>query len=99
MKAIAWLATLALAGSAWAQDVASGPTKADPVPALKVYDATGAHKDKEVDYPAERKEKPTVYVFIQSDKWTRPVARFVRTLDQAVKKEAEDAYLVAVWLT
>ena len=39
---------------------------------LKVFDATGPLKDKEVDYAAERKGKPTVYVFIQADKWDRP---------------------------
>src|SRR5262249_24578332 len=40
---------------------------------------------------------PTVYLFI--NEWNRPTARFLRTLDETVKMESEDAYLVAVWLT
>ena len=69
------------------------------MPALSVYDVTGTNKEKTVDYAAERKDKPTVYVFIQADKWSRPVARFLKGLDGAVKKDSEDAYVVAVWLT
>jgi hypothetical protein len=93
------IAVLLSASLTHAQDVASGPDAGKKVPALKVFDATGASKDKDVDYVAERKNKPTVYVFIQADKWTRPMARFLRKLDEALPKENEDAYLVAVWLT
>src|SRR5262245_49961465 len=82
-----------------AQDIESGPTKGEKVPALKGFDATGSFKDKDVDYTAERKDKPTVYVLIQADKWTRPMARFLKKLDETLKKDVEDAYLVAVWLT
>lgn len=82
-----------------AQDVASGPAKGDPVPGLKVFDATGAHKGNEVDYAAERKGKPTVYVFVQADKWDRPMARFLKHLDAAIQMEGDDCHVVAVWLT
>jgi hypothetical protein len=85
--------------AARAQDVPTGPAKGEKVPPLKVFDATGAHKDKEVDYAAERKDKPTVYVLIQADKWTRPVHSFLHTLDKDLAKDHPDAYLVAVWLT
>src|SRR5262249_7426330 len=81
------------------QDIESGPPKSEKVPALKVFDATGTFKDKDVDYAGERKDKPTIYILIQADKWTRPMARFLKTLDEAVKKNSEDGYLVAVWLT
>lgn len=90
---------LALPCAAPGQDVASGPEKGRDVPALKVFDLTGPHQGQQVDYAADRKGKPTVYVYIQSDKWDRPMARFVRDLDAAVKKAGGDAYLVAVWLT
>src|SRR6266849_10653574 len=90
---------LFLTAPAWAQDVPSGPDQNKKVPPLKVFDATGANKDKEVDYAAERKEKPTIYIFIQADKWDRPMARFLRELDEALQKEDEDSSLVAVWLT
>jgi hypothetical protein len=92
-------AGLFLVSLAWAQDVSSGPDQGKKVPPLKVFDATGPNKGKEVDYAAERKDKPTIYIFIQADKWDRPMARFLRKLDEALQKEAEDSSLVAVWLT
>jgi hypothetical protein len=93
------LATFLLASSAGGQDVSSGPEQGKKVPALKVFAATGPHKDKEVDYAAERKEKPTIYIFIQAEKWDRPMARFVRKLDDTLQKKDEDYPVVAVWLT
>jgi hypothetical protein len=90
---------LLLGAAATAQEVVSGPEKGKAVPALKVFDATGPNKGKEVDYKADRKAKPTVYVFIQADKWDRPMARFLRGLDEAASKEGEDTAVVAVWLT
>jgi hypothetical protein len=91
---------LLIAGAAArADDLASGPEKGAKVPELKVYDATGANKEKEVDYAAERKDKPTVYLFIDAEKFDRPMNRFMKTLDGAVKKDFEGAYVVAVWLT
>ena len=59
------LAGLFLAFAAAGQDVDSGPESGKKVPALKVFDATGPKQDKEVDYAAERKDKATVYVFVQ----------------------------------
>jgi hypothetical protein len=82
-----------------AQDVASGPEKGKKVPALKVYDGTGPNQGKEVDYAKERKDAPTVYLFIQADKWDRPMARFVVKLDEALRGEEKQSPVVAVWLT
>src|SRR4051812_48858985 len=93
------LTVLSLAGPARAQDVASGPDKGAPVPALKVYDATGAYKDKEVDYAADRKGRLTVYVLLQADKFDRPMNRFLKGVDGAVTKDFPAAHVVAVWLT
>src|SRR5947209_3051959 len=94
-----FLLAVLLAAPAWGQEVPSGLDRGKGVPALKVFDATGPHQGKEVDYQAERKAKPTVYVFVQADKWDRPMARFLRKLDEAVRKESEEAFVVAVWLT
>src|SRR5262245_46711526 len=80
-----------------AADVTSGPAAGDKVPPLKVFDATGQNKDKDVDYAAERKDKPTVYVFVHQ--FNRPTARFMKVLDGVVEKEFTGAYVVAVWLT
>jgi hypothetical protein len=80
-------------------DVESGPEKGSKVPALKVYDATGENKEKTVDYAGLRKDKPTVYLFVAADRFSRPMNRFMKTLDTKVEKELADVYLVAVWLT
>jgi hypothetical protein len=99
INASLFFAGLLLAWPATRQDVDSGPEHGQKVSALKVFDATGNSRDKEVDYVAERKDKPTVYVFVQADKWDRPMARFLRKLDETVLKESQDVYVVAVWLT
>jgi hypothetical protein len=93
------VALLVVATSAPAQDVSSGPDKDAKVPALKVFDATGPNKDKHVDYAAARKNKPTIYLLIRADKFDRPMNRFMKGLDGQVKKDSEDAYIIAVWLT
>jgi hypothetical protein len=82
-----------------AQDVTSGPTKDEKVPELKVLDLTGANKDKEIDYAADRKDKPTLYYLIDREKFTRPMNRFMKDMDAALKKDYPDAYVVAVFLT
>jgi hypothetical protein len=93
---LAVLPTLLLAAAALAQ-VPSGPSTGEKIEPLRVFDATGPNKDKELDYAAERKDRPTVYVFIRE--WDRPVARFLKVLDGALNSEGGDAATVAVWLT
>lgn len=90
---------LLLTGLARAQDVASGPEAGTRVPELKVHDLTGANKDKEVDYAAERKDKPTVYFFVNAAKFDRPMNRFLKTLDEAITKDFSDVAMIGVWLT
>jgi hypothetical protein len=101
MSARWWFALtlLSLPARAGAGDVVSGPVKGEKVPALKVHDVTGPHEGKEVDYAAERKDRPTVYLLLRADKFDRPMNRFMRELDRSVKKDFPDTYLVAVWLT
>jgi len=43
-----------------------------------------------------RKDKPTVYVFVQAEKWDRPMFRFIKTIDE---KLGDAGQVVAVWLT
>jgi len=86
------------------QDVQSGPKVGAKVADLKVYDATGENKEKSVDYAALRKDKTTVYLFIGAGddfkgKFTRPMNKFMKTLDTQVARELEGTYLVAVFLT
>jgi hypothetical protein len=98
------LLVLASLGLANLQDLASGPKVGDKVPALKVYAVVGMQENKEVDYAAERKEKPTIYLFVKSKEGGipeggRPAGRFMKELDKVVKETNADAYVVAVWLT
>jgi hypothetical protein len=77
----------------------SGPAAGSKVEALKVAVATGDDTGKEIDFAVQRKDKPTIVVFVQADKWDRPLARFLRTLDQDLAKDRQDVHIVAVWLT
>lgn len=83
----------------WADDVASGPKSGEKVAALPVYAATGEPKEKDLDYAAHRKEKPTVYVFVNREHWSRPMAQFLRKLDDALPDISDDAQAVVVFLT
>jgi len=99
VRRLAVLALVLSATAARAQDVDSGPAKGAKVPPLKVYAVSGPHKEKEVDYAADRKEQPTIYIFVQGSKFDRPVHRFIFTLDKALAKDFEKVHPVAVWLT
>src|SRR5262245_16307635 len=80
-------------------DVTSGPESGSAIAPLKVFAATGTHEGKELDIAAERKDKATVYLFIPNDKWDRPMARYLKTLDKELAGGKEKAEVVAVWLT
>jgi hypothetical protein len=86
------------AASASAQ-ISSGPQAGAAIEALPVYAVTGDHGGGEVNYAMERKDKPTLYVFIQAEYWDRPVARFLKTLDQKLADDHTEVQLIAVWLT
>jgi hypothetical protein len=86
---------------AWAQ-VSSGPNVGSVVKGLMVFATTGEKAGNEVDFVMERKDQPTVYLFVQAEHWERPTARFMRTLDEQIAKGidgAPEAAVVAVWLT
>ncbi len=53
-------------------DVESGPTVGEKIPALKVLHVVGENEGNEADATAERGEKPTLYLFVRTDRWTRP---------------------------
>jgi hypothetical protein len=80
-------------------DVESGPSAGSKVEPLKVLVATGDSAGKELDFAVERKDKPTIVAFVQGDKFDRPVARFLKVLDDKLAKERDDVHIVAVWLT
>lgn len=80
-------------------DVNSGPTVGEAPKPFKVIVATGDDAGKEVDYVMQRKDKPSVFVFVQEDRWDRPMARYLKTLDKELKEKRKDVRIIAVWLT
>ena len=80
-------------------DVESGPTVGEPVPNLPAFGVVGSVEGKDVDFASERKESPTVYLFVNTAQWSRPMARFMKELDGKVTSAKSDAVVVAVWLT
>ncbi len=96
------LVAVLLPASACPGQLTSGPqpgAKADPLPAFAV---TGDKSDQSLDFVAERGGKPTVFLFVRADRFDRPTARFIKTLDQELGQGIEGAPesgAVAVWLT
>lgn len=90
---VGWWASLASA------QVNSGPSVDAKIEPLKLIWATGDAIGQEADGANECKEKTTLYVFVRADRWERPVARFLRTLDQDLASHRNDIRIVAVWLT
>jgi hypothetical protein len=80
----------------------SGPKAGEKVAKLKVFGVTGPVENKETDFAADRKDAPTVYLFVAAEAGGipvggRPAARFMKTLDEEVGK-FDGAQIVAVWL-
>jgi hypothetical protein len=88
-----------LAATTARAEVVSGPTVGEKAAALRVYSVSPPKENEELDFTPERKDKPTVFVFIQADKWDRPMFRFLKGLGESVKKAHDHALVVAVWLT
>jgi hypothetical protein len=103
MKAslLAVCASLALAPLARGDE--SGPKAGEKVPELKVFGVTGTVEGKEADFAKERKDAPTIYIFVQAMEGGlpvggRPAARFMKELDNKIGETSKDAAIVAVWL-
>lgn len=80
-------------------DVTSGPIAGAAPPApLKTHLVVGEPAGKEVDLVAHRDKKPTLIALVPTERWGRPTARFLKTLDTGLK-EVEEGRLCAVWLT
>jgi hypothetical protein len=99
MRVVLTVGFLLAIGAAALADVASGPKEGEKAAALPVYAVTGDPKEKDVDYITTRKDKPTVYVFVNQEKWGRPMFQFIKKLDELLPDVTEEAAPVAVWLT
>lgn len=80
-----------------------GPKAGEKVPALKAFGVVGSAEGKEADFAAERKDAPTVYLFVKAEEGGipvggRPLARFMKELDGKIGDASDKAAVVAVWL-
>ena len=80
-------------------DVESGPKAGEKMAELKAFAVAGTIENKEVEYAKERGEAPTMYLFVNAEKFSRPMNRFMKTLDGKLAGIDDKAYAVAVWLT
>lgn len=85
--------------SAAAADNLTEPAVGTAITPLKVFAATGDNAGKDVDYAAERGAKPTVYIFIQHERFDRPLARLLKALEKAAIDGGHDASLITIFLT
>ncbi len=93
------LAVLALAA-----DAEVGPKAGAGVPKLPAVVVADKAAEKETDLAGERKDEPTVYVFVNADQFkdtpipfSRPAHQFLKTLDEKVA-DVTGAKVVAVWV-
>lgn len=93
------LAALLLSTAAGRAAIESGPAVDSALPELKADAVTGDEAGKKVTFTTIRKAKPTVYVFIRADKFDRPIARYLKTLDKALGELGKDTHVIAVWIT
>lgn len=85
------------------QETVIGPDVGKPAPALKVFQATGDQAGKDVNGSDVSKDRPTLFVFVNSEKWDRPVARFLKKLDERLSEARQNklpnGQVAIVWLT
>jgi hypothetical protein len=95
---VAALGILLVASPASAQ-LNSGPDPGSNISPLRVAVVTGENAGETLDVVQPRGALPTIYIFIAADKWDRPLARFLRTLDNDLRKDRSDVAVIATWLT
>lgn len=90
---------LGLAMSLGSAASAAGPEVGKALEPLKV-EVLQAGGDYAVrDIAADAKQMPVVYLLVVAKKWDRPVARFIKTLDDKLASYSATAQIQAVWLT
>lgn len=77
----------------------SGPDPGTNASPLRVAVITGENAGETLDVAQRRGAMPTIYIFIQADKWDRPLARFLRALDDDLRKDRSDVAVIVSWLT
>lgn len=78
---------------------AAGPEVGRALSPLQVEVLQTGGEYKADDIATAAKEKPVVYLLVPAKKWDRPVARFMKTLDDKLASYSATAEIRAVWLT
>lgn len=79
-------------------DLETGPAKGTALPTLKVTMVTGEKAGKELD-TAREEYKPVAFIFLRSDRFDRPQARFLSHLDKEIVKAGRERHVLVIWLT
>jgi hypothetical protein len=79
-------------------DVESGPKEGEKAAELEALGVVGLNAGKEADFVAERKDDVTVYLFINAEKFDRPMNQFIKKLDAALPGVSDKAASVGVWV-
>ncbi len=98
MNAVRTFALLLVLACPALADVESGPKPGEKVTELKIFAATGTNEGKDVDIAMLRKDEPTIYLFVNAEKFSRPMAKFLRAIDAKVNDDSDKAVAVAIWV-
>jgi hypothetical protein len=88
-----------LACAAVVPAVAAGPEVGKSVPVLKIQAMTSDGQYQEADGATAAAEKPVVYLLVQHSKWDRPIARFLKALDDKLRDTSATAVAYGVFLS
>jgi hypothetical protein len=96
MKILTTLALLGFAAGVCRADVESGPKADEKVGELKVAVVVGEKEGKDLDIAGDRKDAPTIYLFVNAEKFSRPMARFMKKVDEKIGDANEKAEAAVV---
>lgn len=91
--------SIAIAFTSFFGHATADEPKSASVPALNAVVCVGEDAGQKSDLAKTRATSPTIYMFIQGDKWDRPIARLLRELDTKVKDDISDGRVIAIWLS
>lgn len=98
-----WIITLiCLAGSFDDNEINAGPEAGKAVPSLMAMQIVGDQQGKSLEWSKVSKNQPTIFIFVRSDKWDRPVARSLKQIDTAVndlRKEEPKVQMCIIWIS
>lgn len=78
---------------------AAGPAVGSAVPKLSAAVLQAGDDYADADLAADSTQKFVVYLLVNSSKWDRSIARFLKTLDSKLREYGATPELAAVWVT